>query len=98
GFAGHDAVGVQHDHVPVALAPPSQEVGDVAALLVNGDPPLAVKYPAEAIQLFAELGPRDLFLDPAIWVVGVAENEEIEPLEPARLLQRTENHAQYLDD
>src|SRR4029079_17949820 len=38
-IAGHDAVGVEHDHVTVLAAPAAAEVGDVAALSL--DPVLA---------------------------------------------------------
>ncbi len=98
GFAGHDAVGIEHHHVAIAAAPTPEKVGHVAALLVYRDTALPVENASEGVELLAELGPGDLLLDPAVGVVGIAEDEEVELVEPAGLLQRTINDAQALED
>ena len=60
--AGHDRIGIQHDHVTITPAPPPQEVGDVARLLVDRLPALPIKNLSESADLLAEFEPRDLLL------------------------------------
>ena len=95
--AGHDAVGVEHGEVAVLAAPAAEEVGHVAALLVYPLPALAVEDAAEAAHLLAQLHPGELLLDPFVGVGGVAEDEEVEVRQLARLLQRAVDHAQALE-
>ena len=98
GLAGHQTVGVEHDHVPVVPSPPSEEVGDIATLAVDGLAPFAIKNAAEPAYLFAQLHPGNLLLNPLVRLVGIAENEEVEVLEPVRFLQGTIDDAQALED
>src|SRR5205823_13460618 len=48
-LAGHQAVGVEHDHVAVAPAPAPAEVGDVAALALHARLAAAIEDAAEAV-------------------------------------------------
>ncbi len=54
----HDAVGVEHDHVAVALAPAAAEIGDVAALALDAVLAPAVEDAAEAVRTAAQIEPR----------------------------------------
>ncbi len=87
GRAAHDAVGVEHDHVPVTLAPATAEIGHVAALAVDGVAALAVEDLAERIKPAAERQPRAFLLHPVVGVVGIAAEIEVEMLDLARLLE-----------
>ena len=84
----HHAVGVQHDHVAVTLAPAAAEVTDVAALSVQRDVAFAVKNAPEPLELLAQVDPTDLLLDPLVRVSGIAEDKEVEPVESTHAGQR----------
>src|SRR5204862_6377652 len=85
-LAGHHAVGVEHDHVPVAPAPAPAEVGDVAALALETHLPAPVEDAVEATDRAAPLEPRLLLLDGRSRIAGVAQHEEVESLDRARTL------------
>src|SRR3984957_6164098 len=65
-LAGHDAVGIEDQHVPVQLAPPAAEVRDVAGLLVDSLAPLSVEDSALGAELKREREPGGLLRDPAV--------------------------------
>ncbi len=83
----HDAVGIEHDHVAVALAPAAAEIGHVAALAVDAVAALAIENFPEGVELLAERQPRAFLLDPVVGVVGIAADVEIEMLDLAGLFQ-----------
>ena len=97
-LAGHDRVGVEDDHVAVVPSPAPEEVGDVAGLLVDRLPPLAVEDLPEAAHLLAELGPRDLLAHPLVGLVRIAQDEKIEIVGAVDLLHRLEDDPQPLED
>ena len=76
----HQAVGVENDHVGVAAAPSTAEVGDIAALALGVFGAVAIEDPAESVDFPAPRMPGQLFGDPGFGVGGVAEDVEIEPL------------------
>ncbi len=79
--AAHHAVGVEHDHVAVILAPTPAEIGDVAALALDPMPTQAIKDAAEAAGVATQIEPRAAFGDARIRIAGVAQEKEIEAVE-----------------
>ena len=61
-------------------------------------PAFAVKDFPKAADLFAQLYPRYLFLNPLVGPVGIAQDKKIEMLEFLGLLHRAVNHAQAFKD
>src|SRR5437667_1911786 len=57
GLAGHDAVGVEHDHIVVIPPPAPEKIGDVAALSFDVIAPVPIKDSAKAFYPL-ELAPK----------------------------------------
>src|SRR5687768_14402558 len=76
-FAGHDAVGVEDDHVIIVSSPAAQEFGDVAALTPNVIAPMPIKNSAKALHRGAELCPRNLLFGLPDRITGIAQYEKI---------------------
>ena len=98
GLAAHDAVRVEDGHVPVAFAPPAAEVGHVAALPLGVACPLPVEDPPEGVFLRAEPVPGFLLLHPDVGIGGVAQQEEVEPVQGARRPDGSVGRPQSGDD
>ena len=79
--AAHHAVGIQHDHVAVVLAPAPAEVGDVTALALDPMPSPAVEDATEAAHGATKPQPRCDFGDPRFRIAAVGEHEEVEVIE-----------------
>src|SRR6476660_7123768 len=79
--SAHDAVGVEHDHVAVAVPPAPAEIGDVAALALDPMLPPPVKHPVEAVYRAAQRQPRIELRDAYVRLAGVGEHEKIEMLQ-----------------
>ena len=97
-FPCHDRICVEHDHVAVTPTPAPEEVRDVAGLLVDRLSAFPVENLSEAADLFTQLSPSNLLLDPLIGLVRIAEHEKIEVLQLLGLLHRAENHPQTFKD
>ncbi len=93
-FAAHHAVGIEHDHVAVLASPAAAEVGDVAALALDPVLSPAIEDAAEAVDGAAERKPGIELGDARIGVAGVGQDEKVEPVERAGLLQRLVRRAQ----
>ena len=93
-LAGHQAVGVEHDHVAVAPAPAPAEVGDVAALALQAHLAAAIEDAAEAPHGATPVEPRFLLLHRRARVGRVAEHEEVEAVERAGALERAMDRAE----
>ncbi len=98
GFSGHHAVRIENDHVAVAAAPAAAEIGDVAALAVEGNAALAVEHAAVGLKPRTEADPGAFFIDPAIGLVRVAEDEEVEGVAVTRGAQRDEHVLERAED
>ena len=79
--AAHHAVGIEHDHVFVVLAPAPAEIGDVAALALDAMPAQAIEDAAEAAGVAAQVEPRAALGDARVRIAGVAQEKEIEAVE-----------------
>ena len=85
GLAGHQAVGVEHQHVIVGAAPAGDEIGDVAGLAMVVLRPVAVVDPGARFELVAPCEKGPLLGDPGVGVGRVGEDEVVEMIaEPGR--------------
>ena len=86
--AGHQAVGVEHEHVLVVTAPAFHEIRDVAGLAMMVFSPAAVVEPRARTEPLAQGQEGALFRDPGIRIGRVRENEIIEMVAEARRFDR----------
>src|SRR6056297_2732140 len=70
-------VGIQNHHIAVAAPPSTQEIGDIAALVVQVDVAPPVEQVLVRTQLPAYLLAGCLLLQPDVWVPTVREHVEI---------------------
>ena len=77
-LAGHDAIGIHHDHVAIALAPSGAKVGDVPAFALYIFPAVAIKKTFRVPHLLAQFRKCHLFADPNIRIGRITQYEEIE--------------------
>ena len=84
GGAGHQTVGVEHDHVAVVGAPAAAEVRDIAAFALHVVLAAAVENVGKGVFVPAEVIPGFLFLNPGLGIGGVAEDEDVEAVGHAR--------------
>jgi hypothetical protein len=88
---GHDAVGVEHDHVAVVRAPSAAEVGHVAGLAFRAVlAPAVVDARGGAVprQGLGQLAPGNLLGGAQVGLVGVAQHEEVEAIDLAGARER----------
>ena len=96
GVAEHDAVGVQDDHVVVAVTPAIDEITNVADLLagIGVAPAIGQRHRCGGVP-----GREALFLVRRdIRAIGVAQQEQIEMLGPAGLKQGVGDDLQVVED
>ena len=80
-LAGHDAVGVQHDHVVVGAAPVAHELGDVAGLAADVLGAAAIEDAARrAAPRLDQRAPGGSLRRGDLGLARVGEHEEIEAL------------------
>ena len=84
---GHDAIGVEHDHVAVSLAPTAAKICDISALAVDAMAALPVEDFSESIERRAQREPGAFLLDPVVRVGRVAADIEVELFDLAGLFQ-----------
>ena len=85
-FAGHQAVGVEHQHVIVGAAPARDEIGDVAGLAVMVLRPVAVMDAGVGAEVLAPGQEGALLGDPGVRIGRIRQHEIVEMLaEPGRL-------------
>jgi hypothetical protein len=94
GVAGHQAVGVEHEHVLVGAAPAGHEVGDVAGLAVVVLGPVAIKNPRLGAEPFAQGQKRALLGDPGLRVGRIRQDEIVEMRAEARCFDRLADRLQ----
>ena len=70
-FAGHEAVGVEHEHMLVMAAPARDEIGDVAGLAVMVLRPVAIVEAGVRAQALPQGEVGSLLGDPGVRVRGV---------------------------
>ena len=87
-LARHDAVGIQHHHVPILGAPAPAEVVDVSALSFHAAATVAVKQPGFSSELFAQGIPRIQFRYARVRICRIRQHEEIEEIERATAFDR----------
>src|SRR5690606_28640871 len=87
-IAAHHAVGIEHDHVAVILAPATAEIVDVAALAAHAALTAAIEDAAETAYRIAQPRPGGDFCGGGIATVGIAQYEEIETVQLAGFLHR----------
>ena len=85
-MAGHQAVGVEHQHVVVGAAPAGDEVFDVAGLAAVVLGAVAVEHPRVGPEQFAQPQERALLRDPHVRVGGVRQQEAVEMVAEAEPL------------
>ena len=84
--AGHQAVGIEHQHVVVGAAPAGHEIGDVAGLALEVLGAVPVIDPRQRPELVAQGDEGPLLGDPGIRVRGIGQDEIVEMrAEPGRL-------------
>ena len=76
--AAHHAVGIEHDHVAILLAPTAAEVGHVAGLAARAQRTPAIEDPPASTRRVDEFVPRGRFGGAQVGIVGIGEDEEIE--------------------
>ena len=87
-LGGHHAVGVQHQHQRIGAAEAAHPVGDVAGLALGIGGAAAVEDAGFGAGARAQCQERRLLGHPDVGVGGVAEDEEVERIEPAGPRQR----------
>ena len=88
GAAGHQAVGVEYDHLLVTRPEPAHPIRDVAGLAAFVGSAMPVENAPVAVGAVAQHDEMHLFGDPGLRVGAVAEDEEIELLEHAAFGER----------
>ena len=84
--AGHQAVGVEHEHVLVGAAPAGDEVGDVAGLAVVVLRPVAIIDARVGAEPLAQGQEGALLGDPGVRIGRIRQDEIVEMLAEARRL------------
>src|SRR6516162_9067592 len=64
----HNAVRIQHDHVPMPMPPPPAKICNIPALPIHGKFAAAVMYFAKAIGLTADIRPTQFLFDGLRWI------------------------------
>ena len=83
--AGHQAVGVEHEHVLVGAAPAGDEILDIAGLAADVALAVAVEDAAPEAQALAQGVEGALLGDPGVGLGRIRQDEEVEvPRRPVR--------------
>ena len=93
GFAGHDRVGVEDDHVGIVAAVAAAEVGHVAAFSFQVDAASAVEDASVGLKFVAEMIPGRFLPHPAVRVGAVAQDVDVETVGRSEVYQGTPHGA-----
>src|ERR1700722_1231870 len=85
--SSYDAVGIEHNHIPVSSAPTLAKVGDIARFTIHIFTAIPVKNTAGNADGLPEIHQRHFLAYPDVGIGGVAQDEKLIERQQPGLLQ-----------